>query len=94
MIIQHKQKEGKGMFFVAEDKEILAELVYSIPSSDKIILEHTEVDDALKGQNIGQQLIQAAVKFARQTNIKIIPVCSFAKAIFDKKPEFRDVLGN
>ena len=82
------------MFFISENQEILAELVYTIPAADKIILEHTEVDDALKGQNIGQQLVHAAVKFARQTNIKIIPVCSFAKAVFDKKPEFQDVLEN
>jgi uncharacterized protein len=32
------------------------------------------------------------VKFAREKNIKILPLCSFAKSVFDKMEEIRDVL--
>ncbi len=33
-----------------------------------------------------------AVAFAREKNIKIIPLCPFAKKVFDKTPEYSDVL--
>jgi uncharacterized protein len=92
MLIQHKLVGKKGMFYVGQDGAILAELVYTIPSADKMIIEHTEVDDELHGKNVGFQLVHTAVEYARKQNIKIIPLCPFAKSVFDKKPEFSDVL--
>ena len=32
------------------------------------------------------------VKFARENNIKIIPLCPFAKSVFDRTESIRDVL--
>ena len=46
---------------------------------DKMVIEHTEVDDELRGQNVGYQLVEAAVEYARQHNIKDHRMVSFAK---------------
>jgi len=80
------------MFYVGQDGTILAEMVYSMPSPNKMIIEHTEVDDSLVGKGVGLQLLNTAVDYARTHNIKIVPLCPFAKSMFDKKPELRDVL--
>jgi uncharacterized protein len=92
MLIQHKHTDSKGLFFVQNDGNILAELVYTMPSADKMILEHTEVGDELRGQNVGYQLVHTAVEYARTHELKIIPLCPFANAVFKKKPEYADVL--
>lgn len=92
MLIQHKQVGSKGMFYVGQDGAILAELVYSMSSPEKMIIEHTEVDDVLKGQNVGFELVSAAVQYARDHKIKILPICPFAKAVIDKRVDFQDVL--
>jgi hypothetical protein len=92
MVIQHKQVGGKGIFYVGQDGSLLAEMVYTKPSFDKMIIEHTEVDPSLEGRGVGLQLLKTAVEFARAHRIKIIPLCPFAKAMFDKKAELRDVL--
>jgi len=92
MLIQHKSKNGKGIFFIEIDGNILAEMVYTKPSADKLIIEHTEVSDELRGKNAGFQMVNAAVEFARAHNLKIIPLCPFANSVFKKKPEFADVL--
>lgn len=92
MLIQHKQVGSKGMFYVGQDGAIAAELVYSKPSADKMIIEHTEVDESLSGKGVGLQLVHTAVEYARTHQLKVIPLCPFAKSVFDKKPEFRDVL--
>ena len=92
MLIQHKQVGSKGMFYVGQDGAILAELVYSMSSPEKMIIEHTEVSDELKGQNVGFLLVSTVVQYARDHHIKVIPICPFAKAVIDKKPEFQDVL--
>ena len=92
MIILHKLVGTKGMFYVEIDGNILAEMVYTMPSPTKMIIEHTEVSDELRGKNVGYQLVKTAVDYARQHNIKIIPLCPFAKSVFDRKAELRDVL--
>ena len=80
------------MFFVGQDGAILAEMTYTMPSPDKMIIEHTEVDDSLAGKGVGKQLVYTAVEYARNNNIKIIPLCPFAKGVLDKMKEWQDVL--
>jgi|GEM_PF-321868 len=95
MQIQHKQTDNKGVFFIQSDGEdILAELTYMKQGEDTMILEHTEVSEELKGQNIGYQLVSAAVEHARSHRMKVIPMCPFAGAIISKKPEFKDLLSD
>ena len=92
MLIQNKKIGNKGLFFVEVDGNILAEMTYTMSSEDKMIIEHTEVSDQLKGQSVGYQLVHTAVEYARTHGIKIIPLCPFASAVFKKKPEYADVL--
>lgn len=92
MIIQNKKVGNKGIFYVEKDKKVVAEMIYNMPSADKMIIEHTEVSEALEGQGAGAQLVHEAVKYARANKIKIIPLCPFASSVFNKKPEYADVL--
>ena len=92
MLIQQKDNGHKGMFYVGEENEPIAALVYTMAAPNKMIIEHTEVSDELRGKNVGYQLVHAAVEYARTNNIKIVPLCPFARSVFKKKPEFADVL--
>lgn len=92
MLIQNKQVGKKGMFYIEQDGKVLAEMVYTMSSPEKMIIEHTEVDDSLKGKNIGLQLFLYMVEYARTNNIKVVPYCPFTSAMFKKKPEYADVL--
>lgn len=92
MVIQHKESGKRGMFYIADDDEIIAEIVYANGGNNLIIIEHTEVDERLKGQNIGFELVHKTVEYARTHGLKITPVCPFAKAVFDKRADFKDVL--
>ena len=92
MTVQHKTDGRHGMFYVEEDGEIAAEMVYNSTSKNQMIIEHTEVDDSLRGQNVGMELVHAGVEYARHHGMKIIPLCSVAKKVLDKKVEWQDVL--
>jgi predicted GNAT family acetyltransferase len=59
---------------------------------NKMVIEHTEVDEVLRGKNIGYELVHAGVEYARHHGLKIIPLCPFARSVINKKPEFQDVL--
>jgi predicted GNAT family acetyltransferase len=92
MEIQHLKEGSKGAFLVAEGKEHLAEMTYTMAGTTKMIIDHTEVSEKLSGQGVGKKLVLAAVDYARQNQIKILPLCPFAKSVFGKTPEIRDVL--
>ena len=92
MDIQHKDNGEKGMFYVAVEGKTVAEMTYLWSGDQRIIIDHTGVSGALKGEGIGKQLVQAAVVFSREKQIKILPLCPFARAVFDKTPDYQDVL--
>lgn len=92
MNIKNKETGKQGAFFIEDGGDLLAEMTYSLPKDQLMIIEHTEVDDALRGKNIGNELVSTAVEYARAKHIKILPQCSFARSVFDRKKEFADVL--
>lgn len=92
MEIQQKEDGKKGMFFIEENGAVLGAMYYTWADSAGIIITHTEVDDQLRGKNAGKQMVDKAVTFAREKGIKIVPLCPFAKKVFDRTPEYADVL--
>ncbi|MGI8811333.1 MAG: GNAT family N-acetyltransferase [Pyrinomonadaceae bacterium] len=94
MEIQRDEHGKKGAFFIEEDGEWIAELTYVRSGDGEITIDHTEVDPKLKGQGIGENLIKAAVEYARSNKLKIKPVCKFAKKVIDETPDYQDVLAS
>ncbi|SIN69603.1 GNAT family N-acetyltransferase [Algoriphagus halophilus] len=92
MEIQHQFDGRKGSFFVEEGVRRFAEMVYVMAGPKKMIIEHTEVDETLKGQGIGEKLLEALVEYVRKEGIKVLPLCPFAKATFKKREDLQDVL--
>lgn len=82
----------KGSFFIMENGTRLAEMTYTWAGTERIIIDHTEVSEVLRGKSAGKQLLMKAVDFARAKGIKIIPLCPFANSVFKKTPEIQDVL--
>ncbi len=92
MEIQHQSTQTKGSFFIENNIEKLAEMTYSKAGTDLIIIDHTEVSDQLRGTGSGKKLVIAAVEYARKNQLKIMPLCPFAKSVFDKTDSIKDVL--
>ena len=87
------QNDGKrGSFFMDEKNIRVGEMNYIFAGPAKMIIVHTEVNEAYEGKGLGMQLVQAGVAYARENHMKILPLCPFAKKIFDVTPEFADVL--
>lgn len=91
MDIKLQQTGNKGAFFIEENGKMLAEMTFSKAGDNLIIIDHTEVSDALRGTGAGKKMVAQAVEYARSNNLKILPLCPFARAVFDKTPEYNDV---
>ena len=83
---------SKGYFYVSVNGKQEGKMTFVFAGNDKIIIDHTEVNEGNNGKGFGKKMVAKAVEYAREKNIKIIPICPFAKKVFDKTPEFRDVL--
>jgi predicted GNAT family acetyltransferase len=92
MDIKQIEHGSKGAFVIDEGFERLAEMTYSKAGEKIIIIDHTDVSDKLRGKGAGKQLVLKAVEHARMNHIKILPLCPFARSVFDKSPELSDVL--
>ena len=92
MDVKQKDDGKKGSFYIELNGNKEAEMTYVWAGEARFIIDHTEVSEQLKGKNAGKQLLQQAVNFAREKNVKIMPLCPFAKAMFHKIPEHADVL--
>ncbi|WGH76061.1 GNAT family N-acetyltransferase [Tenacibaculum tangerinum] len=92
--MQVKQEDNgkKGEFFVEKENKKVAMMTYTWAEDDKIIIDHTEVAPSLRGKGIGEELVEASINFARNKNIKIVPLCPFVKSVIDATPEYSDVL--
>ena len=92
MEIQNQDNGKKGRFFVEINGNELAEMTYIWAGEDRFIIDHTFVDEKLKGQGVGYKLVAAAVEMARNRSLSIIPLCPFAKSVFEKRADYADVL--
>jgi len=84
--------DKKGYFYVKVNDNIEAKMTFVFAGPNKIIIDHNEVNPGHNGKNFGKKMVEKAVLFAREKNLKILPLCPFAKKVFDKTPEYSDVL--
>ena len=82
----------KGGRYVYAKDGVEAEMTFSRASPKLIIVDHTGVPDAFRGQGIGARLALHAIEAARAGGWKIIPLCPFLKAQTLRHPEWMDVI--
>lgn len=92
MEIIQSEDNHKGAFIAYANKVEAGRMTYSWAGDSKFIIDHTEVNPEFNGQGLGKKMLLEAIKMARSKNVKILPLCPFAKSVFDKTPEIKDVL--
>ena len=90
--IRLEEADTKGRYVVDGPDGAQAKMTFSKLGLSRIIIDHTEVPDAFRGQGVGARLVARAVDDARAQDRKIIPLCPFAAAQFRRHPEWADVL--
>ncbi len=90
--IEFEDNGSKGRYFLRAPTGEEAEMTFTGIGEHQIIIDHTEVPEAFRGQGAGLRLVTRAVEDARAAGKKIIPLCPFAAAQFRRHPEWADVL--
>lgn len=92
--ILHETTSEGGRFRLDRNGSDLGYLRYSGPQDGVITLEHTEVDDSLRGQGRARQLLDTAIEWVRKNELRIISDCGYATKQFDRDESIRDVLAD
>jgi uncharacterized protein len=88
--IHHESVERSGAFFIEREGRRVAELTYRMMGGDAMV-DHTWVDPKLRGGGEAGSLVAAAVQWAREEHVKLVPACSYVRAVFDRTPDYADV---
>jgi uncharacterized protein len=96
-IFMSEIKSGDNEFFIEEAGEAVAKIEFTttgkdVDGRDLIAVTHTFVDEKLRGQGVGEDLVKRVVDYARAEGKYIIPQCPYAKHVFDENKEYQDVL--
>lgn len=89
-VIKHIQSANQFATTV-EDK--ISTLNYSVLHNGKTLdYTHTFVPEALRGLNIGQDLVKFALDYAKDNHFSIVPSCPFVKKYIDNHPEYASIV--
>ncbi len=76
---------GQDQFAVSVDRDT-AKLEYLV-DGHRLLLLHTEVPGAFRGQGVGGRLVESAVAKARMNHLTIVPWCPYARRWIEEHPE-------
>lgn len=86
--VEHRRADHR---FVAEVAGGEAVLSYEPLSDGTLDLEHTMVPEEARGEGVGDALVRAAVAFAREDGVRLIPTCPYVSAWLARHPDARGV---
>ncbi|MDD3430019.1 MAG: GNAT family N-acetyltransferase [Oscillospiraceae bacterium] len=84
--------KSENKIWYEKDGKILAEVTFPAVEANTVDINHTFVDDSLRGQGVAGALLQAVVQELEHTHRKAVCSCSYAKNWFDKHPEKSELL--
>ncbi len=87
MEINNVIDEVYSRFEISDNGEVLGELSYDVPFDDRLVIKHTAVSAEYSGRGFGKKLIKEVVSYAKEKNLEIVPVCSYAAKMKMEHPE-------
>jgi predicted GNAT family acetyltransferase len=68
-----------------------AELTFSRANPELVIADHTGAPDSMRGMGVARALVERLIADARAEGFRIVPLCPFVKAQFERHPDWSDL---
>jgi predicted GNAT family acetyltransferase len=91
--IDREELNGVHEFVLRIDGERLGFLEFTRPDVGLMRIEYVEVAPQLRGTGLGRQLVEKAIDFARDAKLRVVPICSYARAVIQRDPAMSRLLG-
>lgn len=83
--------EPNRIYLNNEDGNLVAEVTFPSIRSDVVEVNHTFVDESLRGQGVADKLLTALANKLEGEGKKAYCTCSYAKSWFPKHPEYAHI---
>lgn len=90
--IEREELNGVHEFVLRIDGERRGFLEFTRPEVGLMRIEYVEVSPELRGTGLGRQLVARAIEFARDTELRVVPICSYARAVIERDPAMSPLL--
>lgn len=77
-------KENSRIYSLDENEKVIAEITFYEIEKGVFNINHTFVNEKLRGQGIASKLVEMAVKEIEKRNGKVQATCSYAKRWLEK----------
>jgi predicted GNAT family acetyltransferase len=84
--IDREETNGVHEFVLRVGGSRLGHLEFTRPDVGVMRIEYVEVSPDLRGTGLGKQLVQKAVAFATENSLRVVPICSYARAVIQRDP--------
>lgn len=75
-----------------DSEKTLAEVTFPNIDPDTVDIDHTFVDNSLRGQGVADKLLEAVASELHSQSKKAVLTCSYAVKWFEKHPEHGELL--
>ena len=82
------EKENDRFVIYTDDKEAFVE--YKM-GSNEINLYHTYTHPAQRGKGLAALVVKAALEFAKENKLRVIPTCSYVRSFIEKNNQYKDL---
>lgn len=89
--IQYFMSETRDGFEAVVSGRKVGEITFVRVGADKLIIDYTGVSPEYRNRHIGLTLVRNVANMARTQHRHIIALCPFARAMFNRFPEFDDI---
>jgi len=83
--------ENNRIYLEDENGNCVAEVTFPQISEHEVNINHTYVNNSLRGQGIADKLVKELAHYLRKNNVKAVSSCSYAIDWFKNHPEYSDV---
>ena len=74
----------ENRIYLEKEEKLLAEITFKKEDENTYVIDHTFVDESLRGQGIASKLVEKAVEEIKKKNGIVKATCSYAKSWLEK----------
>ncbi|MFY1632633.1 GNAT family N-acetyltransferase [Solwaraspora sp. WMMB335] len=91
MTILVEDNPARRRFEILVDDALAGFATYHVQPGE-IVVAHTEIDPAYRGQGAGEALAHGLLEQIRGRGEQVVPQCPFIAAYIERHPEFADLV--
>lgn len=92
MNFENNKSGNGGVITLQKESEEVGRLTYTIfPEDHKLIISFVLVHSKFEGKGMGKYLVDEALRFARENNLKVYPHCSYARSVMMRMQDVDDI---